>query len=78
MTTIREYRLARNWSQADLAAHSGLSVPAISRLERGQPITITTLKLVCQALEISREQVTGVNIHSAVQAAAERDARKRA
>lgn len=75
MTTIREHRIARDMSQAVLAARSGLSLPAISRLENGRPILPITLKLVCQALEISPDDVTGVNLYSAVQMAAKRKKR---
>jgi transcriptional regulator with XRE-family HTH domain len=53
-TVIRTVRQRRGWRQSDLAARSGISQPAISRLERGHigPQSITSLRVVAAALEI--------------------------
>jgi transcriptional regulator with XRE-family HTH domain len=75
MPTLAELRTERNLSQIDLAGLTGLSTSAISRLENGHPIQKTTLTLVCQALGVSPSDVTGVNLYSAVQAAAKRKKR---
>ena len=75
MPTIRELRLERDMSQAALAARSGLSIPVISRMENGHAVQPYAFKLVCQALEVSPSTITGVNVSSAVQAAAKRKKR---
>lgn len=54
---IRSVRIRRRWRQADLAANSGISRSAISRLERGHvgPMTIDDVRAVAEALEFRAE-----------------------
>lgn len=40
---IRETRVARGWSQEDLAEEAGLSRPSIARIERGDDVSTATL-----------------------------------
>lgn len=75
MPTIKELRLERNLSQAALAALSGVSTPAISRMENGHAIQPYVLTFVCQALGVSPKDITGVNLYSAVQTAQRRKRR---
>lgn len=50
---VREARLARGWTQEDLAGHSGLAVVQISRIERGvREIRLTTLLKLLSALGV--------------------------
>ena len=53
-TSIRVVRQRRGWRQADLAAKSGVSQTAISRLERGHvgPQSIESIRAVAAALEM--------------------------
>lgn len=60
--TIREARLARGWSQEELAYRSLVSFGTVNRLENGHPVSIQSLRRVCQALEIDPQSVEGVNI----------------
>jgi len=56
-TAIRSVRIRRGWRQADLAAKSGVSKSAISRLERGHlgPQSLDSVRAVAAALEIRVE-----------------------
>lgn len=47
---IQAMRLAANWSQATLAAKSGLSTPSLSHLEDGKGAQLSTLLRVLRAL----------------------------
>ena len=49
---VRAARLARGWTQEDLAGRTGLAVVQISRIERGvREVRLTTLVRVLAALE---------------------------
>jgi transcriptional regulator with XRE-family HTH domain len=49
---VRAARSAKNWTQEDLAAKSGLAVVQISRIERGvREIRLTTLVRLLKALD---------------------------
>lgn len=55
---VRAARVARAWTQEDLAHHSGLAVVQISRVERGRrEIRLTTLLRLLAALEVPAEQL---------------------
>lgn len=62
MPTIREIRESKGLSQTDLAVKSGVSIGTIGRIERQEPVQKSTVILVCQALNISPDNVEGVNI----------------
>lgn len=47
---IRKVRLQRNISQAEVASRTGLSTPAISRLESGAGSSLSTFVKVLQVL----------------------------
>lgn len=49
---LQRERVNRRWKQSDVAAHTGLGVRTIQRLEAGQGGTIDTLVRVAQALDI--------------------------
>lgn len=58
--TVRTMRVARGWSQADLAEISGLSGPAISMLETGRrEPRADTAKRIAQALGVSMTELLG-------------------
>ncbi|MEA3446860.1 MAG: helix-turn-helix transcriptional regulator [Bacteroidota bacterium] len=48
---IRHHRLEQNRTQADLATQAGISRSTLSLLERGEPVTITTLIRVLRVLD---------------------------
>jgi transcriptional regulator with XRE-family HTH domain len=49
---VRAARLARGWTQEDLAGHSGLAPVQVSRVERGKrEIRLTTLIRLLDALD---------------------------
>jgi transcriptional regulator with XRE-family HTH domain len=54
---IRRIRLRRSWRQSDLAAKSGVSRSAISRLERGHfdTMTLTAVRAVAATLDVRVE-----------------------
>lgn len=51
--SIQSLRLARGWSQEDLALHSGLSVRTIQRVESGRKAGLETLKCLAAVFETS-------------------------
>ena len=55
---IREYRLKNNMRQEDLAEKMDLSVPYISRVERGTTsINLKRLSQMCALLEVSEGEI---------------------
>ena len=49
--TIQEFRVDKGWSQEELAAHSGLSVRTIQRIENGQRASLESLKCLAAVFE---------------------------
>jgi transcriptional regulator with XRE-family HTH domain len=50
---VRKARLARGWTQEDLAAETGLATVQVSRIERGKrEIRLTTLVRLVKALDV--------------------------
>lgn len=51
---VRALRLARDWTQEDLAHESGLAVVQVSRVERGvREVRLTTLLRLISALGVT-------------------------
>ena len=48
---LARLRLARNWSQSALAARAGVSLPTVSRLERGAVVGIDVFLKIASALD---------------------------
>jgi ribosome-binding protein aMBF1 (putative translation factor) len=49
---VRELRLAREWSQADLASAAGMTQPAVARFEAGGTVpTLPLLGRIARALD---------------------------
>jgi transcriptional regulator with XRE-family HTH domain len=49
---IVQLRLARNWTQAELAQQAGVSKHTVERLEAGESLQLTNLIRVCRALDL--------------------------
>jgi transcriptional regulator with XRE-family HTH domain len=49
--TIQKFRVDRGWSQEELAAHSGLSVRTIQRIENGKRASLESLKCLAAVFE---------------------------
>ena len=49
--TIQKLRVDRGWSQEELAAHSGLSVRTIQRIENGKRASLESLKCLAAVFE---------------------------
>jgi DNA-binding XRE family transcriptional regulator len=47
---LREHRLRRGWTQAQLAAHAGYSERVIRKAEAGEPVRLHTLQVLAEAL----------------------------
>lgn len=60
--TIKEKRLERGWTQAQLAEFSGLSERTIQRLEKGNPATAETLKCLAAVFEIEIAELGATEI----------------
>ncbi len=55
---VRATRLARGWTQEELAHRSGLATVQISRIERGRrEVRITTLLRLMKALDVTAEEL---------------------
>lgn len=58
---VRRLRLARGWTQADLAERAGVPRPTITRLEAGSPNpTFAVVARVAAALDASLDELTAV------------------
>jgi transcriptional regulator with XRE-family HTH domain len=49
--TIQKFRVDNGWSQEELAAHSGLSVRTIQRVENGKRASLESLKCLAAVFE---------------------------
>ena len=57
---VRTARLARSWTQEDLAHATGLAVVQVSRIERGKhEIRLTTLLRLLAAFEMAPGELLG-------------------
>jgi transcriptional regulator with XRE-family HTH domain len=53
MATLKELRVRKVWSQADLSRESGVTVSAICRLERGERMPrFVTIRALARALNV--------------------------
>lgn len=68
MLTLRELRVKRDWTQDELAGFAGVGPQTVWRAEAGRAINKKTARALCKALEVSLEDVSGLNLYSAVQA----------
>ncbi|MFL5962922.1 MAG: helix-turn-helix domain-containing protein [Gaiellaceae bacterium] len=61
---VRAARLARGWTQEDLAERTGLASVQISRIERGKrEIRLTTLVRLVDVLDVGADQLLkGVSV----------------
>ena len=51
---VRQARLARGWTQEDLADRTGLATVQVSRIERGRrEVRLTTLVRLVRALDVA-------------------------
>lgn len=58
MNSIRERRLARAWSQEQLAELSSLSVRTIQRIENGGQASLETLGAIAAAFDVTVSELT--------------------
>ncbi len=52
---LRQQRLARLWTQQDLAARAGVALSAVKKLESGSNATLRTLVKVSQAMSLMQD-----------------------
>ncbi|WP_205881331.1 helix-turn-helix transcriptional regulator [Leucobacter viscericola] len=77
-TRISELRQNLGWSQERLASESGVATRTIQRLEAGNDVSLETLSLIADALDVSVEELfTDVAAEGAVKAASDFENRKR-
>ncbi|ALR77864.1 helix-turn-helix domain-containing protein [[Enterobacter] lignolyticus] len=55
---FREYRLARAWSQEQLAEMAGLSTRTVQRIENGEQASLETLSALAAVFEVSVGELT--------------------
>jgi len=67
--SIRAIREREGISQMQLATRAGVSLPVISRMETGKPVQSISFRVVCQALGVDPDAVTGVNLYSGLRKA---------
>ena len=48
---LKQMRLSKNWSQSELAKHSGIDRVTISRMENGRASTLLTFVQILRALD---------------------------
>ncbi len=49
---LTRHRLARNWTQAELAAEAGIGQATVQRAERGESVQMTSLIKLLRTLEL--------------------------
>lgn len=74
---IKEHRLARAWSQEQLAELAGISTRTVQRLENGEQASLETLSALAAVLEIRVSDLTEHTSQEAGSAADERIANAR-
>lgn len=47
---VRAARMARGWSQAELADAASVSRPSVARVEAGEDVNTGTLRSICEVL----------------------------
>jgi transcriptional regulator with XRE-family HTH domain len=52
---VARHRLNRDWTQERLALESGVSLPTVSRLERGESTSLVSFLRVLRALDLMRD-----------------------
>lgn len=57
--TVQAARLKREWSQTKLAEEAGLSRPTIARIERGDDVSMATIRKVATPLGLTVELKPG-------------------
>jgi len=62
MTTIKELREQRGWSQSELAYRAGTTQRTVSRLENGYSVTKVVVVALCSVLGVDQKDITGVTI----------------
>ncbi|ELQ6063686.1 helix-turn-helix domain-containing protein [Cronobacter sakazakii] len=62
---IRALRLARAWSQEQLAELSSVSVRTIQRIEKGEPPSLETLSALAAVFDTRVEELTGAPLQAA-------------
>ncbi len=62
MSTIRELREKREWSQYDLANAARVGTVTISKMENGKPVSRNSFLRVCDALNVNHVEVEGVSL----------------
>ncbi|MFY0594386.1 helix-turn-helix domain-containing protein [Roseivirga sp.] len=56
---LKNLRLARHWSQEELAESSGLSTRTIQRIERGHKVDIGSIKLLAKSFNVEVNDLLG-------------------
>ncbi len=59
--TIRQRRIESGWSQLQLAEFSGLSLRTIQRIEKGNTLTIESLKALAAVFNVDFNELTNVD-----------------
>ncbi|NKB88494.1 MAG: helix-turn-helix domain-containing protein [Acidobacteria bacterium] len=52
---VARHRLNRDWTQERLAEEAGVSLPTVSRLERGESTSLVSFLRVLRALDLMRD-----------------------
>jgi XRE family transcriptional regulator, regulator of sulfur utilization len=49
---VREARKERSWTQVELAQHANVAATLVGKVERGKPVSDTTLKAIAKTLDL--------------------------
>jgi transcriptional regulator with XRE-family HTH domain len=60
--TLKQIRMRRGLSQAELARLSGVTVKTISSIECGKTAQTSTILKICRVLEIELDDLEGVKL----------------
>lgn len=62
MSTLLDFRREKNLSQKEVAELANVSLPSYWRAEKGDLVSYTTAKKICQAFGVEPRVVEGLNI----------------
>jgi transcriptional regulator with XRE-family HTH domain len=57
---VVDYRAKRKWSLREASLASGINICTLSNIERGNSITVGTLKKLCAWLNVSADVLLGL------------------